>query len=55
MIDVEPVYFSNKKVVLKNVPNGLTILSKPVVGAYTGMLVKQYQEKETRESTNTAN
>lgn len=43
-IDVNPVYFSNKKVVLKDVPNDLTIVSKPVVGAYTGMLVKIYEE-----------
>ncbi len=40
MIDVEPVFFSDKKVVLKEVPNGTTILSKPVIGAYAGMLVK---------------
>ena len=55
MIDVEPVYFSNKKVVLKNVPDGLTILSKPVIGAYTGMLVKQYQESEEGKSSNPTN
>ncbi len=55
MIDVEPVYFSTKKVVLKNVPDGMTILSKPVVGAYTGMLVRQYQDKEVGLSTNSAN
>ncbi|MBD0777233.1 HlyD family efflux transporter periplasmic adaptor subunit [Maribacter sp. ANRC-HE7] len=55
MIDVEPVYFSNKKVVLKNVPDGTTILSKPVIGAYTGMLVKQYQESEVGKSSNPTN
>ncbi|MDE3742838.1 efflux RND transporter periplasmic adaptor subunit [Maribacter polysaccharolyticus] len=55
MIDVEPVYFSTKKVVVKNVPDGMTILSKPVVGAYTGMLVRQYQDKEVGLSTNSAN
>lgn len=40
VIDVKPIFFSNKKVVLKDVPDGTTILSKPVVGAYAGMLVK---------------
>ncbi|MFT5940810.1 MAG: membrane fusion protein (multidrug efflux system), partial [Sediminicola sp.] len=40
MIDVKPIFFSDKKVVLKEVPNGTTILSKPVIGAYAGMLVK---------------
>ena len=44
LIDVQPVYFSDKKVVLKGVPEGITIITKPVVGAYAGMLVKQYQE-----------
>ncbi len=44
VIDVKPVFFSDKKVVLKEVPEGITIITKPVVGAYAGMLVKQYQE-----------
>lgn len=47
IIDVSPVYFTDKKVVLKNVPDGETIISKPVVGAYAGMLVKVFgQETE---------
>ena len=51
LIEVKPVYFSDKKVVLKEVPNGLTMVSKPVAGAYPGMLVKIYEEKtiETAE------
>ncbi|MFC4095096.1 efflux RND transporter periplasmic adaptor subunit [Euzebyella saccharophila] len=44
-IDVKPVYFSERKVVLKEVPDGTTIVSKPVVGAYVGMLVKVFEEK----------
>ena len=43
LIDVKPVYFSDKKVVLKEVPDGTTIITKPVVGAYAGMLVKVYK------------
>ncbi|EAR00576.1 efflux RND transporter periplasmic adaptor subunit [Maribacter sp. HTCC2170] len=50
LIDVDPVYFSDKKVVLKGVPNGTTILSKPLMGAYTGMLVKKYEAKANVES-----
>ena len=46
LIDVKPVYFSDKKVVLKDVPDGTAMVSKPVVGAYVGMLVKVYKEKE---------
>lgn len=45
LIDVKPVYFSDKKVVLKDVPEGMAIISKPVVGAYAGMLVKIFEEK----------
>lgn len=40
LIDVKPVFFSDTKVVLKNIPDGTVILSKPVPGAYAGMLVK---------------
>ena len=45
IIDVKPVYFLDSKVVLKNVPNGTVILSKPVPGAYAGMLVKPFVDK----------
>ena len=45
IIDVQPVYFSDKRVVLKNVPDGVTIMSKPLVGAYTGMAVKIFSEQ----------
>ena len=40
MIDVRPVYFSNTKVVLKDIPDGTIILSSPFPGAYVGMIVK---------------
>ena len=46
LIDVKPVYFTDKKVVLKEVPDGITIMSKPLIGAYTGMAVKIFKEKE---------
>ncbi|WP_339706802.1 HlyD family efflux transporter periplasmic adaptor subunit [uncultured Kriegella sp.] len=48
LIDVKPVYFSDKKVVLKDVPDGQTIVSKPVVGAYAGMLVKVFDESNSK-------
>jgi multidrug efflux pump subunit AcrA (membrane-fusion protein) len=50
IIDVNPIFFSDKKVVLKNVPEGITIMSKPLIGAYTGMSVKVYQG-ETEKNT----
>tara|TARA_R110000796_G_scaffold250788_4_gene380812 strand:+ start:189939 stop:191069 length:1131 start_codon:yes stop_codon:yes gene_type:complete len=40
LINVNPIYFSDKKVILKDVPDGTIMISKPVVGAYAGMLVK---------------
>ena len=43
VMPVKPVYFSDTKVVLKNVPNGTVILEKPVPGAYAGMLVKPFE------------
>lgn len=55
LIDVNPVYFSDKKVVLKDIPDGTIILSKPVIGAYTGMLVKKYEEKTDVESSKSTN
>ena len=48
LIDVEPVYFSDKKVVLKNVPEGTIIVAKPVVGAYSGMLVKIFENNSEK-------
>ena len=41
---VKPVFFSETTVVLKNIPNGTIILNKPVIGAYSGMLVKPFTE-----------
>ncbi len=44
VINVQPVYFSEKEVVVKGIPEGTRIVSKPVPGAYAGMLVKIYKE-----------
>ena len=49
LIDVKPVYFTDKSVVLKEVPDGITIVSKPLVGAYAGMLVKVFQESVSEQ------
>jgi len=50
VIEVNPVYFTDRKVVLKDVPNGETIVSKPVAGGYAGMLVKVYGQAENKGS-----
>lgn len=46
VIDVNPVYFSDTKAVVKNIPDGTIMLSKPVPGAYVGMLVKPFMSGE---------
>ncbi|WP_273568107.1 efflux RND transporter periplasmic adaptor subunit [Maribacter halichondriae] len=43
LINVKPVYFTDKKVVIKEVPDGTTIMAKPLIGAYTGMAVKIFE------------
>ena len=54
MIDVRPVYFSDTKVVLKDIPDGTIILSSPFPGAYVGMIVKplQVQKENTPLKSN---
>jgi len=39
VIKVTPTYFSETKVVLKNIPDGTVILTNPFPGAYAGMMV----------------
>ena len=46
LIDVNPVYFSAEKVVLKGIEDGTLLLSKSLPGAYDGMKVKIFQEEK---------
>jgi len=55
LINVRPVYFSDKKVVLKDVPDGNLILNKPVPGAYAGMLVKVFKEEKRKNAISGSN
>jgi multidrug efflux pump subunit AcrA (membrane-fusion protein) len=50
LIPAEPVYFTDKSVILKNVPNGTLMVNNTVPGAYAGMLVKIFEEKVKKES-----
>lgn len=50
LIEVKPIYFTDKKVVLKDVPDGETIVSRPVSGGYAGMLVKVYGAATNEET-----
>ncbi|WP_400077060.1 efflux RND transporter periplasmic adaptor subunit [Winogradskyella sp. R77965] len=53
LIDVNPVYFSDTKAVIKDVPDGTVMVSKPIPGAYAGMAVKPFTEN-TDELTENA-
>lgn len=55
IMEVEPVYFSDKEMVVKGVPNGTKVLTRPVPGAYPGMLVKIYEESASPSEENQAN
>ncbi|WP_431125604.1 efflux RND transporter periplasmic adaptor subunit [Flagellimonas flava] len=50
VINVNPVYFTDKKVVLKDVPNDEVIVSKAVSGAYTGMVVKVFDAAKSKRA-----
>ncbi|MDO1501365.1 HlyD family efflux transporter periplasmic adaptor subunit [Winogradskyella maritima] len=55
IIDVKPVHFSDTKAVIKGVPNGTIILAKPIPGAYAGMKVKAFQNKENSSKSTSSN
>ncbi len=44
VISVKPVYFSDRTAVIRGVDNGTIILSRPVPGAYAGMIVKAFRD-----------
>jgi len=46
LIEVKPVYFSADSAVIKGLKNGTLILSKPTPGAYDGMQVKIFEDKQ---------
>ncbi len=43
LVEVEPVFFNQKTVVIKGLQDGQTIISRAVPGAYSGMVVKIYE------------
>lgn len=49
LIDVRPVYFTDKRVVLKDIPDGTSIMAKPLIGAYTGMAVQVFKGKSANK------
>lgn len=51
LMQVRPVYFTPNDVVVQGVPDGTKIISKPVPGAYAGMLVKVNEESISKDQT----
>jgi len=43
LIQIDPVYSNENSVIVKGLEDGIQILSKPVPGAYSGMLVKIFE------------
>ncbi|WP_420320406.1 efflux RND transporter periplasmic adaptor subunit [Flagellimonas sp.] len=50
LIDVDPVYFTDKKVVLKGVPDSQVIVTRVMTGAYEGMLVKVFDSAKSKRA-----
>ncbi|TAI48080.1 efflux RND transporter periplasmic adaptor subunit [Flagellimonas allohymeniacidonis] len=50
VISVRPVYYTDKRVVLKDVPDEEVIVSKALTGAYAGMLVKVYDPNKSEKA-----
>lgn len=46
LIDINPIYLSAEKAIVKGIKNGTRILSKPIPSAYDGMLVKIFENKK---------
>ena len=55
LIEVNPVYFGSEDVIITGVPDGTVMLSRPLTGAYAGMLVKVNQENTSTNTTKTEN
>ena len=51
-IQVNPVYFSDKRAVIKGVPDGSVILSRQVSGAYNGMRVNIAENQNAENAGN---
>lgn len=48
LVTIQPIFENQKTIVVKGLENGTEILTKPVPGAHSGMLVKIYNENIVR-------
>lgn len=54
VIEIDPIFFSAKDMVVKGIPNGTQIVSRAVPGAYPGMMVKVLPASPSEDSTKIA-
>ncbi|WP_121666735.1 efflux RND transporter periplasmic adaptor subunit [Mesonia aquimarina] len=52
LVEVNPVYTSEEKAVIKGLKNGTRYVNKPVSGAYAGMPVKVFQDQQKAKTPN---
>ncbi|MDX1331757.1 MAG: efflux transporter periplasmic adaptor subunit, partial [Robiginitalea sp.] len=55
LLPVKPVFFTDQTVILKGLPEGTVYLSRSVPGAYPGMAIQPYSQKEDTAGTNQNN
>ncbi len=55
VLEVKPVFFSDKTAILKGIEDGTVILSRPVPGAYAGMVVRAYRDTTSLASASEIN
>jgi hypothetical protein len=46
LLEVRPVYFMPNKMVVRGIPNGSMVLTQPVAGAHSGMMVQIFDTQE---------
>jgi len=46
LLEVRPVYFMPNKMVVRGIPNGSMVLTQPVAGAHSGMMVQIFDAQE---------
>lgn len=49
LIEVRPVYFMPNKMVVRGVPNGTMVLTQPVAGAHSGMMVTIFDQEQAKD------
>ncbi|NER18772.1 HlyD family efflux transporter periplasmic adaptor subunit [Spongiivirga citrea] len=50
LVPATPVYYTDKSVVLKDIPNETVLIKSPVPGAYSGMLVKIFKGDKPQDT-----